>query len=58
MKFGAGAVEDAGWELERRGVRRVMLVTDPGIAALGLPARVQRRGGGLARGRLQSTSGP
>src|SRR5690349_15291707 len=34
IKFGPGAVEDAGWELERLGVKRALLVTDPGIPAV------------------------
>src|SRR3954467_5736427 len=41
IKFGPGAVEDAGWELKRLGVTRALLVTDPGVAALGHPERVQ-----------------
>src|SRR5437588_10925048 len=40
IKFGPGAAADAGWELKRLGVGRAMLVTDPGVAALGLPERV------------------
>ncbi len=40
MKFGAGASDDAGWELKRLGVSRAMLVTDPGVAALGHPERI------------------
>lgn len=40
VKFGPGASGDAGWELKRLGVRRAMLVTDPGVAALGAPERV------------------
>jgi hydroxyacid-oxoacid transhydrogenase len=35
VKYGPGASADAGWELKRLGVGRVMLVTDPGVAALG-----------------------
>jgi hydroxyacid-oxoacid transhydrogenase len=31
IKFGPGAVDDAGWELSRLGVSRALLVTDPGI---------------------------
>jgi hydroxyacid-oxoacid transhydrogenase len=41
VKFGPGAVADAGWELKRLGVRRVLLVTDPGVAALGYADRVE-----------------
>jgi alcohol dehydrogenase class IV len=41
VKFGRGASAEAGWELGRLGVRRVMLVTDPGVAALGHPERIQ-----------------
>ena len=29
VKFGPGAVNDAGWELKRLGVKRALLVTDP-----------------------------
>src|SRR4051794_14433973 len=31
IKFGPGAAQDAGWELKRLGVSRVLLVTDPGV---------------------------
>ena len=41
IKFGPGAAADAGWELERLGVRRALLVTDPGVAATGHPERVR-----------------
>jgi hydroxyacid-oxoacid transhydrogenase len=41
IKFGAGAIKDAGWELKRLGVTRALLVTDPGVAALGIPDRVR-----------------
>ena len=41
VKFGRGASAEAGWELGRLGVRRVMLVTDPGVAALGHPERIK-----------------
>jgi len=41
VKFGAGASEDAGWELKRLGVTRAMLVTDPGVATLGHPERIK-----------------
>jgi alcohol dehydrogenase class IV len=42
IKFGPGAAADAGWELERLGVRRALLVTDPGVAAIGHPERIRR----------------
>src|SRR3954471_2548128 len=32
IKYGPGAAEDAGWELQRLGVERALLVTDPGVA--------------------------
>lgn len=41
VKYGAGASDDAGWELKRLGVKRVMMVTDPGVAALGHPERIK-----------------
>ena len=41
VKFGTGAVADAGWELKRLGVTRALLVTDPGLAATGVPDRVR-----------------
>jgi hydroxyacid-oxoacid transhydrogenase len=41
IKFGPGAADDAGWELARLGVRRALLVTDPGVAATGHPERVR-----------------
>jgi hydroxyacid-oxoacid transhydrogenase len=42
VKFGRGASAEAGWELRRLGVRRAMLVTDPGVAALGHPERIKK----------------
>jgi hydroxyacid-oxoacid transhydrogenase len=42
IKFGPGAAADAGWELERLGVRRALLVTDPGVAATGHSDRIRR----------------
>jgi hydroxyacid-oxoacid transhydrogenase len=41
VKYGRGASADAGWELKRLGVGRVMLVTDPGVAALGHVERLR-----------------
>jgi hydroxyacid-oxoacid transhydrogenase len=41
LKYGRGAAGDAGWELERLGVKRAMLVSDPGVVAAGITARVR-----------------
>jgi hydroxyacid-oxoacid transhydrogenase len=41
IKFGPGAADDAGWELKRMGVRRALLVTDPGVLETGHPDRVR-----------------
>lgn len=49
IKFGAGAVDEIGWDLSQLGAERVLIVTDPGIAATGLPQRVAdaAKAGGL-----------
>ncbi|MBK1786908.1 hydroxyacid-oxoacid transhydrogenase [Prauserella cavernicola] len=49
LKFGAGAVDEIGWDLAQLGARRVLIVTDPGIAATGVPQRVAdaAKAGGL-----------
>jgi alcohol dehydrogenase class IV len=41
VKYGPGAVTDAGWEARRLGITRALLVTDPGVAALGIAGRVR-----------------
>jgi hydroxyacid-oxoacid transhydrogenase len=41
LKYGRGAAGDAGWELERLGVTRAMLVSDPGVVAAGITDRVR-----------------
>jgi hydroxyacid-oxoacid transhydrogenase len=41
LKFGRGAASEAGWELQRLGVKRAMLVSDPGVVAAGITARVR-----------------
>jgi hydroxyacid-oxoacid transhydrogenase len=41
LKYGPGAAAEAGWELERLGVKRAMLVSDPGVAAAGITGRVR-----------------
>jgi alcohol dehydrogenase class IV len=45
LKFGAGASEEIGYDLSRYGVRRVLVVTDPGVAATGHPQRVAEQMG-------------
>ncbi len=40
LKFGSGASDEIGFDLSQFGVRRVLVVTDPGLAATGLPQRV------------------
>jgi hydroxyacid-oxoacid transhydrogenase len=42
LKFGVGATEELGFDLRQLGVERVLVVTDPGVAATGLPERVRR----------------
>jgi alcohol dehydrogenase class IV len=40
IKFGLGATNEIGHDLAALGVRRAAIVTDPGVAATGLPGRV------------------
>jgi hydroxyacid-oxoacid transhydrogenase len=40
LKFGRGASAEIGHDLASYGARRVLLVTDPGVAATGHPARI------------------
>jgi hydroxyacid-oxoacid transhydrogenase len=40
LKFGPGASDEIGFDLSQHGVRRALVVTDPGVAATGIPARV------------------
>jgi len=41
MKFGPGAAEEAGWELKRLGATRVLLISDAGVARVGITERVK-----------------
>jgi len=41
MKFGPGAAEEAGWELKRLGATRVLLVSDAGVARVGITERIR-----------------
>ena len=40
LKFGDGASAEIGYDLAQLGVRRALLLTDPGLAATGVPARI------------------
>lgn len=40
LKFGRGSSAEVGHDLASYGARRVLLVTDPGVAATGHPARI------------------
>ena len=40
LKFGLGASDEIGHDLQQYGARRVLVVTDPGVAATGHPQRV------------------
>jgi hydroxyacid-oxoacid transhydrogenase len=40
LKFGPGAALELGYDLALEGVKRVLVLTDPGVAAAGHPARV------------------
>ena len=40
LKFGSGASAEIAFDLSQYDVRRVLLVTDPGVAATGHPARI------------------
>ena len=40
LKFGSGASDEIGYDLSQYGVQRVLVVTDPGVAATGIPQRV------------------
>src|SRR6188472_3718774 len=40
LKFGEGAADEIGYDLSQYAVRRVLVVTDPGVAATGHPQRV------------------
>lgn len=39
VKFGAGALEELGWDVASLGARRCLLLSDPGVAATGLAGR-------------------
>jgi alcohol dehydrogenase class IV len=43
LKYGPGASDEVGWEVKRLGVKRVMLVSDPGVVRAGITDRVRER---------------
>ncbi|SFI40047.1 Alcohol dehydrogenase, class IV [Nocardioides psychrotolerans] len=47
LKFGSGASAEIGHDLAGWGARRVLLVTDPGVAATGHPARIAEQMAGF-----------
>jgi hydroxyacid-oxoacid transhydrogenase len=40
LKFGDGAADEIGYDLAQLGAARALVITDPGVAATGLPDRV------------------
>ena len=40
LKFGAGASDEVGFEMTQLGTKRVLVVTDPGLAATSTPHRI------------------
>jgi hydroxyacid-oxoacid transhydrogenase len=40
LKFGTGSSDEIGYDLSQTGAKRVLVVTDPGVAATGHPQRV------------------
>src|SRR4051812_14974815 len=40
LKFGQGAADEIGYDLSQTGAKRVLVVTDPGVAATGHPQRI------------------
>jgi alcohol dehydrogenase class IV len=40
LKFGTGASDEIGYDLSQYAVRRVLVLTDPGVAATGHPQRI------------------
>jgi len=45
LKFGEGASDEIGYDLSQYDVRRVLVITDPGVAATGHPHRVAEQMG-------------
>ncbi|HNA99551.1 MAG TPA: iron-containing alcohol dehydrogenase, partial [Marmoricola sp.] len=47
LKFGSGASNEIGYDLAQYAVSRVLVITDPGVAATGHPQRVADQLGGF-----------
>ncbi len=47
LKFGSGASDEIGYDLSTYGVRRVLVITDAGVAATGHPQRIVEQIGGF-----------
>src|SRR4051812_19586482 len=47
LKFGDGASDEIGYDLSQLGATRALVITDPGVAATGLPARVAEQMAGF-----------
>ncbi|MEV5772233.1 hydroxyacid-oxoacid transhydrogenase [Streptomyces antimycoticus] len=43
LKFGPGASDEFGYDLAQHGARRVLVITDAGVAATGAPHRIAER---------------
>ena len=43
LKFGAGALDEVGFEMAQFGAKRVLIMTDPKINAGGVPHRIADR---------------
>ena len=41
LKFGAGAIDEIGFDCGQMGLSRVLIITDEGVAATGIPQRAE-----------------
>ena len=56
LKFGPGAADEVGFEMAGLGVRRALIVTDPGVSALGAPHASRTRCAGTTSRARSSTA--
>ena len=47
LKYGSGSSDEIGYDLSTYGVRRVLVITDAGVAATGHPQRIVEQIGGF-----------